>query len=35
MQNILGPDKIVDKVSDAYVSKARSSSKKLLILSLI
>ena len=35
MQEILSPDKILDKVSDAYVGKARASSKKLFILSFI
>lgn len=35
MQEILSPDKILDKVSDVYVGKARASSKKLFILSFI
>ncbi|WP_243344296.1 formate/nitrite transporter family protein [Anaerococcus sp. AGMB09787] len=35
MQNILGPDKILEKISDVYITKARASSKKLLILSFI
>lgn len=35
MQEILSPDKILDKVSNAYVGKARASSKKLLVLSFL
>lgn len=32
---VLSPDKILDKVSDAYVIKARSSTKKLIVLSFM
>lgn len=35
MQEILSPDKILDKVSNAYVGKGRASSKKLLVLSFL
>lgn len=35
MQEILSPDKILDKVSDAYVGKARASGKKLFVLSFL
>ena len=35
MANILGPDEILDKVSDAYVKKARANTKRLFILSFL
>lgn len=35
MQEILSPNKILDKVSEAYVGKARASGKKLFVLSFL